>query len=98
MIRQFYYFAVTVFTENDINGVPKEPLTSGAVKLSFQIVFGIAAAAAMLMIVISALRMTISRGNAQDVQKARDAIVYASIGLAISLSGFTIVTFVLENL
>lgn len=77
--------------------IPKENITETTVTEGLQIFFGIAAAVALLIITISALRLVISRGNAQDVQKARDSIIYAAIGLAITMTGFAIVTFVLER-
>lgn len=77
--------------------IPKESLQENAVLNGLEIFFGIAAAVALLIVGISAFRMVISRGNAQDVQKARDSILYAVIGLTITLSGFVIVTFVIER-
>lgn len=77
--------------------VPKSALTDSRITEGLQIFFGIAAAVAVLMIAISALRMVISRGDPQAVHKARDAIIYASIGLAITMSAFVIVTFVVER-
>ncbi len=82
--------------EGDINiPMPDDGLTSVRIQDGLRVMFGIMAAVAVLIIAISALRIVLSRGNSQDVQKARDAIIYASIGLAISMSAFAIVTFVL---
>lgn len=89
--------AQTVSIDPNSLEVPQESLSESVVTNGLQIFFGITAAVALLIIIISALRLVISRGNAQDVQKARDAIIYASVGLAITLSGFAIVTFVLER-
>lgn len=88
-----------VIDEDQLN-IPKPSggLTSERITDGLQIIFGIAAAAAVVIIAISALRIVISRGNSQDVQKARDSIVYASVGLAITLSALLIVTFVVERI
>ena len=83
--------------ENQLN-IPKTAFSESSVQTGLQIFFGIAAAVAVLVIALSAIKMTISRGNADDVQKARNAIIYASIGLGITLSGFVIVTFVVERI
>ena len=88
--------AITI-EEGDVN-IPKGSATNNTVTDGMQIVFGIAAAVAVLIIAISALRIVISRGNSQDVSKARDAIIYAAIGLAVSMLAFTIVTFVVERI
>lgn len=74
---------------------PAGGLNSNTVEQGLNIFFGIAAAVAVLIIAISAFRIIISRGNSQDVQKARDAIIYASIGLVITMTAFAIVTFVI---
>ncbi len=75
--------------------IPKNNLTQNNITNGLQIFFGIAAAVAVLIIAISAFRIVISRGNSQDVQKSRDAIIYAAVGLVITMMGFTIVTFVI---
>lgn len=81
---------------NDLN-VPKGSVTNNTVTDGLQILFGIFAAVAVLIIAISALRIVISRGKSEDVSRARDAIIFASIGLVISMMAFTIVTFVVER-
>lgn len=81
----------------DLN-IPKGEATGGTMQTGLQIFFGIAAAVAVLIIAISALKIVISRGNSQDVTKARDAIIYASVGLVVCMVAFTIVTFVVERI
>lgn len=88
-------FAQTI-SPDDLD-VPKGNVTSTTVTDGLQIIFGIFAAVAVLIIAISALRIVISRGNSQDVSKARDSIIFAAIGLVISMMAFTIVTFVVER-
>lgn len=93
------YLAQTVTIDPGNLNIPQEELpdNSSAVQNGLNIFLGIAAAVALLIIVISALRLVISRGNAQDVQKARDAIIYATIGLIVTMVAFAIVNFVLEG-
>lgn len=81
----------------DLN-IPKGEATGGTMQAGLQIFFGIAAAVAVLIIAVSALKIVISRGNSQDVTKARDAIIYASVGLVVCMVAFTIVTFVVERI
>ncbi len=78
--------------------LPRTTLSENRVTNTLQIVFAVASAIALLIIAISAFRIVVSRGNAQDVQKARDSIIYAAIGLIITASAFTIVTFVVERI
>lgn len=63
-----------------------------------QIVFGIAAAIAVLMIVVSGLRFITGQGNPQEISKARSTIVYAIIGLLIAITAEAIVSLVLDHL
>lgn len=87
-----------VLSPNDLENVPQTSLGENQVTNALQVVFGIFAAVAVLIIAIAAFRIIISRGNPQDVSRSRDAIIYAAIGLAISMLAFTIVTFVVERL
>jgi hypothetical protein len=77
--------------------IPKPPLTSTSITNGLQVVFGIAAALTVLFIAISALKIVLSRGNSQEVVKQRDSIIYAAIGLTVTLTAFLIVTFVVER-
>lgn len=78
--------------------VPQETLDDSTLQNGLQIVFGAFAAVAVLIIAIAAFRIVISRGNPQDVARSRDAIIYASIGLVVSMSAFIIVAFVVEGI
>ncbi len=87
-----------ILTEDELGSVPTNPLGDNVVTSAMQMVFGIFAAVAVLIIAIAAFRIIISRGNPQDVSRSRDAIIYASIGLVVSLSALAIVTFVVERI
>jgi riboflavin transporter FmnP len=78
--------------------VPKGDVTNVTFKTILQMVFGIAAGAALLTIALAALKYVLSQGNPQEVTKAKDTIVYAVVGLIICAIAFSIVTFVLGNL
>lgn len=64
---------------------------------ALQIAFGILGAIAVLIIVIAAMQYVISAGDPQKVAKAKDAIIYAMVGLAVAILAFAIVTFVLDG-
>ena len=61
---------------------------------ALQLVLAIAGAIAFLIIVIAGLRYTLSEGNPQSTSKAKNTIIYASIGLLIIALAFSIVRFV----
>lgn len=60
-----------------------------------QVVFGIAGGIALLIIARAALNYTTSQGEPQEIEKAKNAILYAIAGLIISIISFSIVSFVL---
>lgn len=97
-MNSLYTRFAQVLNPNEIHNVPQTELGSTQITNALQVVFGIFAAAAVLIIAISAFRIVISRGNPQDITRARDSIVFAIIGLVISLAAFSIVTFVVERI
>ncbi len=60
------------------------------------IVFGIVAAVSVLMIVIAGVKFVTSNGNPESVAKARNTMIYAAVGLVVSLSAEAIVAFGLK--
>lgn len=90
------FIAVTV-DPNDL-GVPQTGLTSGSVDSVLETVFLLAGAVAVLVITIAGLFYVISLGNPQATKKAKDTILYALIGLGISVFAYTIVRFVIGQL
>ncbi len=79
-------------------GLPAVNAGSTELKTALGIFFGIAGVISLLMIIIGALMFITSGGNPQNVQKARETIIYAVIGLAVSISAEAIVAFILGRL
>jgi len=79
-------------------GLPKVNASNSNVQAALQITFGVIGALAVLTILIAALRYVAARGNPQDAAGARQAIIFALIGLAVAVSAEGIVTFVLTGL
>lgn len=77
--------------------VPRATLNSSALQEGLQILFGIAAGVAILVMAIGSLKLVASRGNPEALNQARDTVIYAIIGFVISAAAFTIVTFVVEQ-
>lgn len=84
-------------SEGDIGSLPKTSVDSGAVSGILTVVFGIFATVAVLIIVIAGLFFVLSRGNPEKAGKARNTIIYAAVGLVLSMSAFAIVEFVVGN-
>lgn len=55
-------------------------------------------ATAVLFIVIGGFQFIISGGNPENIQRAKNSIIYSIIGLAIAVLSYVIVTFVIKSL
>lgn len=78
--------------------VPKTNVGSNSFETIMQIVFGLAAAVAIIVLLLASLKYVTSQGDPAGVAKAKNAIIYAVIGLIISAAAFAIVSFVVKNL
>lgn len=67
------------------------------IKTIINVVLGLVAVIAVIMIIIGGIEYTVSRGDAAKTKKARDTIIYSVIGLVIALLSFAIVNFVLRE-
>lgn len=89
-------------TSNSINdsctGLPKAAASSSTLRTGLAIFFGIAAVISLLMIIIGAFMFVTSGGNPQSTTKARETIIYAIVGLVVSLLAEAIVGFILGSL
>jgi hypothetical protein len=72
--------------------------TSGAIGVITGIVFGITASIALLMIVISGFRYIVAHGDPNATAQAKNTILYAVIGLLVSVTAYSIVIFVIKGL
>jgi len=81
-----------------LDPLPKPTASDSVINSVLSIVFGTMAAVAVLVIVIAGLRYILANGDAQSMAKAKNTIIYALIGLVISMAGFSIVTFVLRGI
>ena len=65
---------------------------------AFYTVIGVVASVSLLIITIAALKYATSRGDAQAVAQAKNAIIYALVGLVVCMVAFAIVTFVVNGI
>jgi hypothetical protein len=82
----------------DYSNLPKPAATGATVTTVLGIVFGITASMALLIIVIAGFRYIVAHGDSNAVAQARNTILYAVIGLLVSMSAYAIVTFVIGGL
>ena len=67
------------------------------IKAAIEVVSYVAGAAAIIIILLSAIRMITSGGNAQNAAQARSGFTYALVGIAIAILAQVIVAFVLNK-
>ena len=68
------------------------------VKNVLTVVFAIIGIIAVIMIIIGGVNYMTSQGDSQEVQKAKNTILYGIIGMIIALLSFAIVNFVMHDL
>ena len=83
---------------SNCTGLPVVSATSSELHNALTIFFGIAGVISVLMIVIGGMMFVTSGGSPENAAKARDTIIYAVVGLLVSVSAEVIVAFVLGKL
>lgn len=71
--------------------------TGGRIEAVVSFFFIIAGIISVIMIIIGGYWYVLSAGDPQKVKKAKDTILYAAVGLVISLMAWTIINFVLDR-
>jgi hypothetical protein len=80
---------------DDLN-IPRTE-TDGQIEAVVSFFFIIAGIISVIMIIIGGYWYVLSGGDPQKVKKAKDTILYAAVGLVISLMAWTIINFVLAR-
>lgn len=93
MIKNLLYFAQTKVNTSPL---PNTPATHAEISTALDIVFTVTGALALLVMTIGGFRYVLSRGDPQATAQAKDTIVYAIVGLVISIAAFSIVNFVVK--
>ncbi len=79
--------------DNGVN-IPKNTVEQGNLNTLLKFVFAMAGAISVIVIMLAGIKFMTSQGNPDGVAKARNAIIYAAIGLAICIAAFSIVTLI----
>jgi hypothetical protein len=88
-------FALSVDLKNNL---PNASADSSKFAAAMNIVYGVTGAISVLVITIAGFRYITSRGDPNGVAQSKRAILYAVIGLIVTLSAFAITTFVVKGL
>lgn len=87
-----------IIEENRIQNLPNTQLSQTTVGDVIQFMAAVGAVIALLVITISALKYIFSQGDPNSISNAKNTIIYAIIGLVISITAYSIVAFVLTEL
>ena len=82
----------------DYSRLPQPAANSDTVSTIITVVAGIAASIAVLIAVIGGFRYILARGNPQETANAKNAIIYAVVGLVVVMLAYSIVLFVVRNI
>ena len=82
----------------DTSGLPNAQADSSKLNTIVNTVFGVVASIAVLMIVINGFRYIVAHGDSNATAQARNGILYALIGLVVTMAAFSIVTFVVKGI
>jgi hypothetical protein len=82
----------------DTGPLPKPTADSARLQTALSTVFVVLGAISLLVITIAGFRYVISHGDPRLVAQSKDAILYAVIGLVVSITSFAIVNFVVGKL
>lgn len=75
------------------NSLPHTAANDDLLKNILSLVFITIGAIAVMMVVIGGLKYASSQGDPQAVSKAKNTIIYAIVGLVVSIFSLTIVSF-----
>lgn len=78
------------------DALPSANADQPAIANMLHLALAVAGAIAMLIIVIAGLQYILSQGDPQKTAKAKDAILYAVIGLVITMVAYGIVSLVVR--
>ena len=84
----------SVYCKNKNTG---ETQVNGIIKTIVEVLLTAVGAISIIMIVIGGIMFALSSGNAQKAAKARNTVLYAVVGLAVSLFASAIVNFVFNR-
>lgn len=83
---------------SELNKLPQGNVTRDTFVHALQLVFGVLGGIALLIVTVAGFQYVVSQGDPQATAKAKNTIIDALIGLAISLLAFSIVSFVFKYL
>jgi hypothetical protein len=84
-----------IIAQIDISSLPHPSTGEDRIRVILSLAFSITGSIALLIITIAGFRYTISHGDPGLIAQSKNAIIYALIGLIISIFGLAIARFVI---
>ena len=78
----------------DTRNLPNNVANEATIQTALSMVFVVTGAIAVMMVIIGAIKYAGSQGDPSQISKAKNTILYALVGLALSIFAVTIVSFV----
>ena len=94
--ESLFRVAQAIIPKGELTDVPNKD-GSIDIMVLFEIAFAFGGVIALIVITIASFQFVISQGDSARVAKARNAIIYAAIGLAVCILAFTIVQFTVNE-
>lgn len=95
----FKYLAEIDIKSYNLNPLPKPGVTSDKpIETVMTFVFIVLGGVSLIVIMLAGIKFMTSQGDPQGIKKAREAIIYAAIGLVVAISASTILNFVVGRL
>ena len=83
---------------NCLTTIPNIEANQSALSTFLGLLFGVLAAISVIIIVIQGIKFSTSQGDPQKATDARRAIIYAIVGLVVSLSAEAVVRLVISKI
>lgn len=85
----------TTVTPPDISSLPRTTADANRIQIVLNVVFAVVGAISVLMVVIGGIKYASSQGDPQAISKAKGTIIYAIVGLIVTILAVAIVDFVI---
>ena len=95
MISLHDFIIMAATTQVQVDDLPHVDPSSATLQTILTIVFTTVGAISLLIVTIGGFKYVVSRGSPSEVAKAKNTIVYALLGLVVSISAGLIVRFVI---
>lgn len=92
-LRSLYNLAIS---EVEFKGLPKPDTSEAQIQIVVNFIFGLAGALTLLFIVIGGLKYILSQGDPNATAQAKNTIIYAVVGLIVTVIAYAIVRFVVS--